>query len=67
MDEIKGEIVLIVSGNSTDFLASELNKLSLEDHYKYYLDTTKDPKLSYKLTARDLGISKSEVYNKLNK
>lgn len=67
VDEIKGEIVLIISGNSTDFLANELNKLSLEEHYKYYLDTTKDPKLSYKLTARDLGISKSEVYNKLNK
>ena len=67
VDELKGEMVLIIEGKKIDEITLKLNELSLEDHYNYYLNLTNDPKLSYKKVANDLGISKSIVYNKLNK
>lgn len=65
--DLKGEMVLIIDGRHQDEITEDLNKLDLKDHYNFYLDQGVDPKLAYKMVARDLGISKSQVYNELAK
>lgn len=67
VEELKGEMVIILSGTTRDSITEDLNKLSLEEHYNFYLKALNDPKEAYKRVAKDLGISKSEVYKKLNK
>ena len=67
LEEIKGEMVIIIEGKKSDELVDKLNEMSLKDHYEFYLKELNDPKLAYKKVAEDLGISKSRVYNELNK
>ena len=64
--EAKGEFVLVLSGISKEVInAEEINKwneISIEDHYKMYLDEGLSDKDAMKKVAIDRGIEKKEVY-----
>jgi 16S rRNA (cytidine1402-2'-O)-methyltransferase len=68
-ETLKGEMVLIIEGNQnpeTDELV-ELNDLSIEDHFKHYIDKGMSDKDSMKQVALDRHISKKEVYEIIKK
>jgi len=58
--EKKGEYVIIVEGAQKK--QSPLNALSEAEHIKYYMDMGMDKKSALKQAAKDLGVSKSELY-----
>lgn len=63
IDEIKGEFVILVEG--TEKVNEEknfLNSLSLEEHYKYYLNKNLDKKEIIKKIAKDRGKNKNVIY-----
>ena len=68
-EDPKGEIVLIIEGRKWEEIDQEEQKswlsLSLEDHMDYYLTKGIDKKEAMKIVAKDRGLSKREVYNKL--
>lgn len=63
---IKGEIVLVVSGKSEEEVIEEKKKtwvnISIEDHIKNYMDGGLDKKEAIKKVAKDRNISKSDIY-----
>lgn len=61
---IKGEIVLIIEGNSNLVEENELNNLSIEDHYKFYESQGFSKKEIIKKVAKDRNLNKNEVYQK---
>ena len=67
----KGEFVLVIEGEPKENLITQtdlLNKLSIEEHYEYYLNQNLEKKEIIKKIAKDRGISKNEIYMKfLNK
>jgi len=68
-ETLKGEMVLIIEGNQnpeTDELV-ELNDLSIEEHFKHYIDKGMSDKDSMKQVALDRHISKKEVYEVIKK
>ena len=58
--EIKGEIVIVVSGNKEEI---SYNDLSIEDHVNLYIKNGLNSKEAIKKVAEDRNIKKSEVYN----
>ena len=68
-DTLKGEMVLIIEGNQnpeTDEMI-ELNDLSIEEHYKHYIEKGLSDKDAMKQVALDRHISKKEVYEIIKK
>lgn len=64
VENVKGEIVLIIEGNSEIVLENELNKLSIEEHYLFYENQGFEKKEIIKKVAKDRNINKNEVYKK---
>lgn len=62
--DIKGEIVLIIEGNSDISKENELNNLSIEEHYKFYENQGFTKKDIIKKIAKDRNVNKNEVYQK---
>ena len=65
IDEIKGEFVILIEGNSEskkDVELSELNTISLEKHYEYYQNQGFDKKEIIKKIAKDRNTNKNEIY-----
>ena len=62
--DMKGEIVLIIEGNSDILEENELNKLSIEEHYKFYENQGFTKKDIIKKIAKDRNVNKNEVYQK---
>lgn len=65
-DEIRGEFCIIIEGTTVPYEEEELSwwqQLSLEEHINHYI-SVKDlsSKDAIKLTAKDRGLSKREVY-----
>ena len=63
--DIKGEFVIWVEGNfhsKQQKQILDLNKLSLEEHYKYYEKKGMDKKNIVKQIAKDRNVSKNEIY-----
>lgn len=58
--EKRGEYILIVEG--ADEKENPLNALSETEHIRYYMSQGLDKKEALKRTAKDLGVSKSELY-----
>lgn len=58
--EIKGEIVIVVSGNKEEITYDDL---SIEDHVNLYIKNGLNSKEAIKKVAEDRNIKKSEVYN----
>ena len=61
-ETIKGEMVLIIEGNSNVIEENELNKLSIEEHYKFYENQGFDKKDIIKKIAKDRNVSKNDIY-----
>ena len=65
----KGECVLVMEGRSRQELREEERagwmELSLEEHMEYYLSRGLDKKTAMKQTAKDRGVSKRDIYQKL--
>ena len=64
IQDIKGEIVLIIEGNSNISEENELNNLSIEEHYKFYENQGFSKKDIIKKIAKDRNVNKNEVYQK---
>ena len=65
IEEIKGEFVILIEGNSEskkDVELSDLNNKSLEEHYQYYLNQGLDKKEIIKRIAKDRNTNKNEIY-----
>lgn len=65
IDEIKGEFVIIIEGNSEskkDLELSNLNEKTLEEHYEFYLKQGLDKKEIIKKIAKDRKVNKNEIY-----
>ena len=60
--DLKGEMILVIEGAKHVEDENELNKLSLEEHYKYYEKQGLDKKEIIKRVAKDRGVNKNEVY-----
>ena len=65
VDEIKGEMVLIISAQTKDEANTELLNLSIKDHYKHYISLGHDSKEAMKMVAKDRGVSKSDIYQNI--
>lgn len=65
VEEIKGEMVLIISAQSKEEATKDLNSLTIKEHYQYYIDLGHDSKEAMKMVAKDKGVSKSEIYQKI--
>lgn len=68
-NEPKGECVLVVEGKSREQLKQEevakWEEMSIEEHMDYYLKQGTDKKEAMKKVAKDRGITKRDVYQKL--
>lgn len=65
VDNIKGEMILIIEGKKEqDNPENELNKLTLEEHYKYYEKQGISKKEIIKKIAKDRNVNKNEIYMK---
>lgn len=65
VDELKGEMVLIIEGCKEKEDVKELNKLSIKEHYEFYISLNIEPKEAMKNVAKDRKIAKSEVYQEI--
>ena len=61
---IKGEIVLVIEGDSDISKENELNNLSIGEHYKFYENQGFSKKDIIKKIAKDRNVSKNEIYQK---
>ncbi len=64
IQDVKGEFVIIIEGNSVVSEENELNKLSLEEHYKLYESQGLSKKEIIKKIAKDRNVNKNEIYQK---
>lgn len=64
--DLKGEIVIVVSGASISSDALMLNELDVSEHYQFYIDQGMDSKDAMKLVAKDRDVAKSEIYKAIN-
>lgn len=61
VDNLKGEMVLIIEGNKKE-KENELCNLSIEEHYKYYQEQGLEKKEIIKKIAKDRNVNKNEIY-----
>lgn len=61
-EDMKGEIVLIIEGNTDVVVENELNNLSLDEHYKFYEKQGFSKKDIIKKIAKDRNVNKNEIY-----
>lgn len=64
VQDIKGEIVLIIEGNNNINNENKLNELSIEEHYKFYENQGFSKKDIIKKIAKDRNVNKNEIYQK---
>ena len=61
------KIVIVVEGAKIKAAVQKLNDLDVIDHYNYYLAQGLDSKEAMKKTAKDRGVSKSDIYRIIHK
>lgn len=67
IEEVKGEIVIIIEGATIKEIKKDLIALPVDEHFKHYLSQGYDEKESMKMVAKDRGVSKSLIYQQLKK
>ena len=67
IDEIKGEIVLVIEGATRKEMKEDLIASTIEKHMQYYLEQGLDEKNAMKMVAKDRGFSKSQIYQQVKK
>ncbi len=68
-NEPRGEFVIVVEGSkikAPDNMKPDLSSLTVEEHVKYYRAQGFERMEAMKLTAKDRGLSKRDVYGLLN-
>lgn len=65
VNELKGEMVIIIEAESIEEENEELLLKTIKEHYQYYLALGHDSKSAMKLVAKDRGISKSIIYQEI--
>lgn len=67
--ELKGEIIILIEGNSTinsdEQVKELLNSMTLEEHYNYYKNKDYSKKEIIKKIAKDRNTNKNDIYMKL--
>ena len=58
--EIKGEFVLVVSGNNDN---DNIDDISIEDHIKMYIDNGETTMNAIKIVAKERNMKKNDIYN----
>lgn len=66
VDNLKGEMVLIIEGNYKK-KKNDLCNLSINEHYKYYEEQGLEKKEIIKKIAKDRNVNKNEIYQKFIK
>lgn len=68
-NEPRGEYVLVVEGGqeASPNAKDNLNDLTIEEHYKHYINLGIDKKEAIKSVARDRGVPKNEIYQEVLK
>lgn len=64
----KGEFVIIIQANKENKLQNDielLNNLSIEEHFEYYKNKGLEKKEIIKQIAKDINVTKNEIYIKL--
>lgn len=61
--EPKGEYVLIIAGNKQDI--TELNNLSVLEHFEYYVNLGVSSNDAIKKVAHDMGVAKNVIYKQI--
>ncbi len=65
----RGEYVLCIAGKTKEQVQQERieqwDGISTTEHVEYYVNQGKDRKEAMKMAAKDLGVSKSEIYKRL--
>lgn len=65
-DELKGEMVVVISGCSEEEKFAKLLSMSIKEHYCYYRDTIGlSDKESQKMVAKIRHLSSSEIYKEI--
>lgn len=64
VENIKGEIVLVVEGNTEE---KTFENITIVEHINIYIEDGLKPKEAIKIVAKERNIPKSEVYNEYNK
>lgn len=64
VENLKGEMVIIIEGAEKIKKENELNKLDLNEHFEYYKRQGFDKKEIIKKIAKDRGMNKNEIYMK---
>lgn len=67
LDVVKGEMVIVLEGNKETEKDEELINLSIEEHYRFYLDQGMDSKTALKQVATDRRIPKRDIYQTMFK
>lgn len=69
IEEPRGEYVLVIEGRSPEDIAAETeanwNEVPLTEHMAHYMDQGMTEKDAMKAVAKDRGVSKRDIYNKL--
>ncbi len=65
IDEYRGEFVILIEGSSIgkkELELSNLNNMSIEEHYKYYEEQGLEKKEIIKQIAKDRNVPKNDIY-----
>jgi len=65
IDEYRGEFVILIEGSDIgkkELELSNLNNMTIEEHYKYYEDQGLDKKEIIKQIAKDRNVPKNDIY-----
>lgn len=60
----KGEFIIMIEGAKKELEENNLNKLTIEEHYKYYEEQGLTKKDIIKKIAKDRNVDKNEIYMK---
>ncbi len=68
-EDPRGEYVLVIEGRSPEDIAAETeaswNEMPLNEHMEHYMSKGMSEKDAMKAVAKDRGVSKRDIYNKL--
>lgn len=66
ISELKGEMVIVISGCTEEEKFEKLLSLSIKEHYQYYCDILGlEPKVAQKQVAKIRHLSNSEIYQEI--
>lgn len=65
VDELKGEIIIVIEKNEIKIKENDLNNLTLEEHFAFYKNQGYEKKEIIKRIAKDKNVNKNEIYMKI--